>query len=161
MQTCWFRIFYESSHVIAGQYSACEDDAARRHADNLAAKSRNSNIVLWDDDQQVLPEHSDLSPATPTRLYDLTMVSRRLHYERAKDHVDRAETRLDRQKKVVQTLKTKGRDSREAERLLELMSESLGIMRQHRRTIEDELHCFAMINRTIVSLAQALGDVPG
>ena len=49
------RISDGTSHVIAGQYSDCEDDgAARRNAD-VPVANRNSNIVIWDDDRQVLP----------------------------------------------------------------------------------------------------------
>ena len=50
-----FRILDEFDHVIAGQYSHCkDDDAARRHANILAALSRNSNIEIWDCDLPVL-----------------------------------------------------------------------------------------------------------
>ena len=53
-----FRILDETKHVIAGQYSHCnDDDAARRHAEILAAQTRNPNIVIWDDDRQVFREH--------------------------------------------------------------------------------------------------------
>jgi hypothetical protein len=51
-----FRILGRSDQVIAGQYSHCkDDDAARQHADILAAQRRYSNIVIWDDDRQVPP----------------------------------------------------------------------------------------------------------
>jgi hypothetical protein len=53
-----FRILGGSDQVIAGQYSHCkDDDAARRHADILATRNRNSNIVIWDYDRQVPREY--------------------------------------------------------------------------------------------------------
>ena len=135
-----FRILDETKHVIAGQYSHCnDDDAARRHADIFAAQARSPNIVIWDDDRQVLREHADPLPYKPTRPYDRALVSWRMRYERAKDHVECAEACLTRQNEIVQTLNEKGYDSREAERLLEVMTDSRWIMRRCLRTIEDEM----------------------
>jgi hypothetical protein len=63
-----FRILNSSDQVIAGQYSHCkDDDVARRHADMLAAQSRNSNIVIWDDDRQVPREHPGPLPDAAVR----------------------------------------------------------------------------------------------
>jgi len=60
-----FRILGGSDQVIAGQYSHCrDDDAARRHADTLAAQRRNANIAIWDHERQVPREHPGPSPDT-------------------------------------------------------------------------------------------------
>jgi hypothetical protein len=50
-----FRILDKFDRVIAGQHSLCEnDDAARRHAEILAAQTRHSEIEIWHDQRQVL-----------------------------------------------------------------------------------------------------------
>ena len=54
-----FRILDKFDRVIAGQHSHCEDDdAARRHAEILAAHTRHSSIEIWHDQRWVPAERS-------------------------------------------------------------------------------------------------------
>jgi len=57
-----FRILDKFGRVIAGQYIQCtDDDAARRHADILAAVSRKPGIEIWNRDQPVARDAPDES----------------------------------------------------------------------------------------------------
>jgi hypothetical protein len=49
-----FRILDNGNRVIAGQYSPCaDDDAAREHAEILAAQAKGLGIEIWCDAHEV------------------------------------------------------------------------------------------------------------
>ena len=53
MPICRFRILDNGNRVIAGQYSHCkDDDAAREHADILAAQVKGLGAEIWSDQQR-------------------------------------------------------------------------------------------------------------
>src|SRR5262245_8483398 len=65
-----FRILDKLDRVIAGQYSYCsDDDAARRHADILAARTRRHDIAIWQGDRLVPREVQDVAASLPRAPY--------------------------------------------------------------------------------------------
>ena len=48
-----FRILDNGNRAIAGQYSHCKnDDAAREHAEILAAQVKGCSVEIWSDQQR-------------------------------------------------------------------------------------------------------------
>jgi hypothetical protein len=51
-----FRILDNGNRIIAGQYSHCkDDDAAREHADILAAQFKGPSVEIWSEQQREVP----------------------------------------------------------------------------------------------------------
>jgi hypothetical protein len=51
-----FRILDKGNRITAGQYSHCkDDDAAREHADILAAQIKDLSVEVWSDQQREVP----------------------------------------------------------------------------------------------------------
>src|SRR5262245_4747634 len=61
------------------------------------------------------------------------------HLEQANRHIERAEERVERQRRLVAKLAADGHDSSAAAALLATMTQSLTHMYEHRRTIEAEI----------------------
>jgi hypothetical protein len=66
-----FRILDNGNRVTDGQYSHCkDDDAAREHADTLAAQVKDLSVEIWSDQQREVPRKrpEGLTPADDNRL---------------------------------------------------------------------------------------------
>ena len=60
------------------------------------------------------------------------------HLAIAKTHIARGENVVARQRRVIDDLRSRGHDTTEAERFLDLLLQALRIMRRHLRSIESE-----------------------